>query len=278
MPLIVTVLLIILASLVGLCVLLLLLYLLVFIRLSTRRPPDETLLVDYAHRGLHGGGVPENSLAAFRLAVEVGYGIELDVQLSRDGEVMVFHDYTLARMTGHDGKLSDHNADELATLRLADTAEHIPTLAEVLALVDGQVPLLVELKGESFNTALAPKVAAMLAAYRGRYCIESFNPLLLRKMRQLLPDALAGLLYTNVIREKKCYSALHITIALMTFNFLCHPRFIAYNEVDRNAIPVKLATRFYHAPRFVWTVRSREAFDIAHTLGEYAIFEKLDRD
>ena len=261
-------------SLLGLLIVLLLIYLLLLVRPRAKQPRDSRLLCDYAHRGLHGEGIPENSLAAFEKACSEGFGIELDVQLSSDGEVMVFHDYTLVRMTGVEKKLCELTADELSALHLADTEERIPTLRDVLALVDGRVPILVELKGESGNTSLCPKVAELLLAYEGPYCIESFNPLLLRAMRKELPDVFYGLLYTNVCREKKKYSALNCLLSVMAFNILAKPNFIAYNEEYRDAICVRLATQFYRASRFVWTVRSKENLDLAHRLSEYPIFEK----
>ena len=134
-------------GILSFAVLLVALYLLVLIRPPKKTKPTEVLLCDYAHRGLHKEGVPENSLAAFEDACRAGFGIELDVQLSHDGEVMVFHDYTLIRMTGCDKKLCELDAKELMTLTLAGTDQTIPTLKQVLALVDGRVPLLVELKG-----------------------------------------------------------------------------------------------------------------------------------
>lgn len=270
--------LIVLASLAGAFVLLLLVYVLVLVRPRAKQPKDARLLCDYAHRGLHGDGVPENSLAAFEKACASGFGIELDVQLSRDGEVMVFHDYTLVRMTGEEKKLCELSADELQTLRLTDTEEKIPTLREVLSLVDGRVPLLVELKGENGDTSLCPKVAELLSEYRGPYCIESFNPLLLRAMRKQMPDAYYGLLYTNLWREKKGNkkrSVLDFLLSRMAFCFLAKPNFIAYNEKYREVLPVKLTTKFYRAPRFVWTVRSEENVALAHRLSEHPIFEKI---
>ncbi len=277
MPTFLLVLSVTLGAIATLLLLLFLLYLFVLVRPRGKAPADKALSCDYAHRGLHGDGVPENSLAAFSAACEAGYGIELDVQLSSDGEIMVFHDYTLARMTGDSRKLSDVSAAELAALKLAGIDEHIPTFSEVLATVDGRVPLLVELKGESADTTLCPKVAEMLKNYDGSYCIESFNPILLRAVEKQLPDAYCGLLYTNVVRDKRRHDPLHIIIATMSLNRLCKPHFIAFNEIDRHAIPVKLATHFYRTPKFVWTVRGREAIDRAHACGEQAIFEYPDR-
>ena len=116
-----TALIITLSSILSLALLLFLLYILLFVRPRARRPKNESLLCDYAHRGLHGRGVPENSLKAFELACEAGKGIELDVQLSRDGEVMVFHDYNLKRMTGRDSLLSDMDAEELKQMLAVKT-------------------------------------------------------------------------------------------------------------------------------------------------------------
>lgn len=264
-----------LSSLVFLTLILSILYLFVLIRPRARKTQNESLLCDYAHRGLHGNGVPENSLQAFELACTNGYGIEFDVQLSRDGTVMVFHDYTLLRMTGVDKKLCALDANELCSLSLDSTEEKIPTFEQVLALVDGRVPLLVELKGESLDTALCRKVAEQLREYKGDYCIESFNPLLIKNMKKYIPDAYCGLLYTNVCRDKNKKTLLNIFISGMVFNFLARPDFIAYNKLDRDSFFIKITTKFYHATKFVWTVRNAEELVTAHELGEYPIFEDV---
>ena len=150
-------------SLISLALLLALILLAVLVFPRKTVKPSDALLCDYAHRGLHGRGVPENSPEAFELACRAGYGIELDVQLSADGEVMVFHDYTLIRMTGKEGKLCERTAAELGAICLGESDQTIPTFAQVLALVNGRVPLLVELKGESTDSSLCPKVAELLA-------------------------------------------------------------------------------------------------------------------
>ena len=264
---------IILSGFVAAFAVLLLLYLFVLVRPAAKMPSDERLLCDYAHRGLHGNGVPENSLEAFRLAVEGGYGIELDIQLSKDREVMVFHDYTLSRMTGREGKLSEFTADELSKLSLAGTDEYIPKLREVLRLVDGKVPLLVELKGEDFNTELCDKAAELLSKYGGPYCVESFNPILLGRMAKLLPDVYRGILFTNVVKDKKRAAPLNLIVSCMASNVLARPNFIACNEVYRNSPAAKICTGFYKAKCFTWTHKTRESYDKAKRNGEYAIFE-----
>ena len=263
-------------SLVALAVILIAVYLLVLIRPTKRTKPSKALLCDYAHRGLHNGkDAPENSLAAFEAACRAGYGIELDVQLSRDGTVMVFHDYTLVRMTGCDKKLCELDAEELTALTLGESDQKIPTFAEVLSLVDGRVPLLVELKGESFDTALCEKVANMLRAYQGIYCVESFNPLLIGNMKKQMPEVFCGLLYTNVCRDKKKKSALNIALTAMALNVVAKPDFIAFNKADRDSLPVKITTKLFGAPKFVWTVNKQEELDTAHKNGELPIFENI---
>ena len=265
----------VLCILLALAVLLFVLYIFVFIRPRGRAPQKKSFLCDYAHRGLHNDEIPENSLAAFEAACRAGHGIELDIQLSKDGEVMVFHDYTLIRMTGQEGKVCDYTAAELKAISLKGTDQTVPTFAEVLALVNGRVPILVELKGEDLNAALCPKAAALLRKYKGDYCIESFNPLLIRSMRRELPDAWYGQLYTNVCKEKKKVTVLNVLLTLMAFNFLARPDFIAYNYVYRDTLPVRLTTKVYTAPKFIWTVRDKSELNRAHDLGECPIFEKI---
>ena len=269
-------------SLLSLAAVVFIVYLLFLVRPRGKAPEDKALLCDYAHRGLHGNGVPENSLEAFELACQAGYGIELDIQLSADGEVMVFHDGTLNRMTGVDKNLCELTAAELSGLQLAGTEHKIPTLREVLALVDGRVPLLVELKGGTLDTTLCKKAFEVLKDYKGSFCLESFNPWLVKGIKELMPDRFCGLLYSNMVRDKKRLgkkvTALDVIISVMALTFVCKPHFIAYNEEDRNSFPVRLTTEFYKAPKFIWTVTSKTAVNRAHALGECPIFEKIDRE
>lgn len=145
--------------------------------------PQSLLARPITHRGLHGQapGHPENSLPAFKAAIAHGFGIELDLQLSRDGEAMVFHDYSLERLTDTRGPVAQRSARELGAIALKGASTHIPTLREVLALVAGRAPLLIELKDQ--DGALGPNVgrleaatAAALADYEGEAALMSFNP------------------------------------------------------------------------------------------------------
>jgi len=251
-------------------------------RLKTKKSPDRSPFhVSYAHRGLHGGGVPENSLAAFSAAVDAGYGIELDLQLSRDGEVMVFHDYNLERMTGRNALLTDLDADELRTLTLKDTAEKIPLLYEVLALVNGKIPLLIELKGESAtDMRLCEAAERILAAYEGPWCVESFNPMQLAWWKKHRPDVVRGQLVTNLIQKKDgSYSKNPIDYLLtsMTLNVCSRPDFIAADGRMQN-LSVTICKKLFGADQFVWTVKGKQSQQSVRENEQYPIFEYLPSD
>lgn len=227
----------------------------------------------YAHRGLYGGGIPENSLPAFRLAAERGLAIELDVQLSLDGQVMVFHDYTLGRMCGVDGRLAEMPCEALRRMRLEGTEYGIPTLSEVLEAVGGRVPLLVELKGESGETALCPRVAELLDGYDGPWCVESFNPLLLRWFYKNRPSAVRGLLVTDLLKEKrKGNLLLNFLLTAQCLSFLCRPMFLAWDRKYGHGRALRRNLR-RGLTSFVYTVRDEGEYRTLLEKGNYPIFE-----
>ena len=143
--------------------------------------PERMPKVYYAHRGLHDNDseAPENTLAAFRLAVEKGYGIELDVQVTRDGRAVVAHDYNLQRICGVDKDIDAVTYEELKKYPILNSQETVPLFADVLELVNGQVPLIVELKCKNRKSLVCEMADSLLKDYKGIYCIESFNPAVL---------------------------------------------------------------------------------------------------
>lgn len=160
--------------------------------------PRAFLDTPIAHRGLHGPGVPENSLAAAEAAIAAGYGIEMDIQPAAGHLPMVFHDYDLARLAGDEAFLADCDAEALAGKRLLDSDQTIPTLAEMLRLVSGKVPLLIEIKDQ--DGRLGPQigevhrhVADQIRAYQGPVALMSFNPHVVRALAELLPETPVGL-------------------------------------------------------------------------------------
>jgi hypothetical protein len=212
----------------------------------------------YAHRGLHDKAIPENSLAAFAAAARAGYGIELDVQLSRDGVAMVFHDATLARVCGLEGKVADYTAAELQKMPLCGMAEHtIPTLADVLRTVDGRVPLLVEIKGYVQVAPVCEATVALLDTYKGAYLIESFTPCVVHWFKKNRPAVIRGQLSSRLFRKGKRTLG-NLIVQSLCCNFIAKPDFIAFCYEDRGLLSFRLATRFYRAWSMAWTVKGTE--------------------
>ena len=208
----------------------------------------------FAHRGLHSEdkSVPENSLEAFRLAAAAGYGVELDVQLTKDGQVVVFHDDTLTRVCGVNARVDEKTYNELRLLRLCGTEQRIPLLTEALAVIRGKGPLIVELKNGRRNRELCEKTYAILSDYEGQVCIESFNPMIVRWFRFHARDLVRGQLATTV----KDYgdSTSKPTAFLLSrclLNFLSRPQFIAY-KIGYRPPSVRLAEHL-GAMRVGWT-------------------------
>ena len=227
---------------------------------ATQRQKAAFVGRNFAHRGLHSEdrSVPENSLEAFRLAGRAGYGAELDARLTKDGQVVVFHDDTLERMCGVPGRVDEKSYDELRLLTLCGTNQRIPLLTEALEVFGGRGPLIVELKSGSRNRELCEKVNAILAAYPGQVCIESFNPFIVRWFRFHAKDLLRGQLATTV----KDYgnSVSKPTAFLMSrclFNFLARPQFIAY-RIGRRPLSVRFAEAL-GAMRVGWTAHNDRA-------------------
>ena len=178
---------------------------------------------NYAHRGLHkiDKSIPENSLPAFEAAARIGYGVELDVHLTLDDELVVFHDDDLKRVCGVEGKAEEKTLAELRQYRLCGTEYGIPTLAEVLAAIDGRCPMIVELKRGSRNRELCRRSYEMLKNYKGHWCMESFDPRMVFWFRVHAPEVLRGQLSTRMSSLKKSTNRVQAFILSRLFtNFL----------------------------------------------------------
>ena len=233
----------------------------------------------YAHRGFHQEpDAPENSLAAFRLAVEHGYGAELDVHLLSDGNLAVLHDSRLKRMTGQDGVVEALREDQLADYRLGKSSEGIPTLSQVLQVVDGRVPLIIELKPyEGNDERLCERVFEELDHYQGLFCVECFYPQPLYWLKQHRPDIIRGQLSMNYFKEKKdlTLTCSIIGTGLLT-NFLAAPDFIAYKFVHRRQLSNQLCLRLWKLRGAAWTIHTKEELAQARREGCWPIFENFD--
>ena len=208
---------------------------------------------NFAHRGLHriDKSTPENSAAAFEHASRIGYGSELDVHLTADGELVVFHDDDTKRLCGVEGRVSDMSLAGLKELRLAGTEHRIPTLAEALAAAKG-APLIVELKRGARNAELCRKVYEQMQSYPGPWCVESFDPRIVMWFRFHAPEVLRGQLSTRFGSLRKSSGAVSaFLLSRCMLNFLSRPQFIAY-EIGRKPLTVRLCEAL-GAMKVAWT-------------------------
>ena len=240
-----------------------------------RSPPPEPRKVgwigghDYAHRGLHGPGVPENSRAAFAAAIAGGFGIELDVQRSSEGAPVVFHDDTLDRMTGESGPVSKRSTVQLAGITLSGTGETIPSLRQVLAEIGGRVPVLIEIKSDRDSRVSAQCLAVrrVLEGYTGPHAVMSFDPRVSRWYWQHSPHTVRGL----VVSEGED-RALPGKLRRRRMLWHARPDFLAYDVRD---LPSGFASaqRRRGLPVVTWTVRDAEHRERAEEHADAAVFE-----
>ncbi|MFC3084643.1 glycerophosphodiester phosphodiesterase family protein [Tabrizicola soli] len=243
--------------------------------------PESFLRLPIAHRALHdrAAGRIENSPAAIRAAVAAGYAIEVDLQLSRDGVAMVFHDEELDRLTGETGPVNARSAEELGRIRLKDAADTIPTLAQVLALIDGRVPLLVELKDQTLamgptDGRLEAATAQALTGYRGDVAVMSFNPHSIAHMARLAPQLPRGITTSAYDPEDwaplppaTCDRLRAIPDYAPTLS-----SFISHEAADL-ARPRVAELKAQGAAILCWTIRSPEAEAKAREIAQNVTFE-----
>ena len=232
---------------------------------------------NYAHRGLHNSEKPENSMAAFRAALEGGYGIELDVHLMKDGNLAVIHDSSLKRTAGADVKIEDLTLADLENYRLGGTDEKIPLFSQVLELFEGKAPLIVELKTAGDNhAALSDAACKMLDSYNCTYCIESFDPRCIIWLRKHRPRIVRGQLSENWLKSKtKLPWILKLVMTCHISNIATCPDFIAYNYKHRKAFGTDICRKLWGVQGVSWTIRTKEDFDIAVREGWIPIFENF---
>lgn len=230
----------------------------------------------YAHRGLHNEAIPENSMAAFKAALDHGYGIELDVHLLKDGHLAVIHDHSLLRTAGVDVEIEDLTADDLENYRLGQTEEKIPLFQDVLAMWGGKTPLIIELKSRKNNYAdLTEAAVAAMKGCTGAWCMESFDPRCLRHLKKHYPNITRGQLSEDFIHNPKVSApfVLKLLMTLLVTNFLTNPDFVAYEFEDRKVLSLQLCRKLWRLPMVAWTLKTQEEFDLAMEDGCIPIFE-----
>lgn len=229
----------------------------------------------YAHRGLHDNksDAPENSLLAFQRAVDSGYGIELDVQLTKDEVMVVFHDDFLERVCGVEGKVNDYTYSELLEMNLLKTEQKIPTFQMVLDLVDGKVPLIVEIKMSDANKRVCEVLDHLLQEYRGDYCVESFNPLAVRWYKKHNANVIRGQLSSALNQESGKKSIVYFLVEHLLTNELTRPDFIAYNHLFKKRLGRLVCKNVFRCVGVTWTIKSQEELDRAKKDFDIFIFE-----
>ena len=238
------------------------------------RIPDDSFLktLPIAHRGLHDAkkGIPENSCAAFENARLCGYAAETDVRFTKDGKLVAFHDDDLERMTGERAKVIDRTYAELCKLRLDGTSEKIPLFSELLELIDGKIPLLIEIKNQPERKDIVQETLRTLSGYRGEFALQTFHPLYLLQIKRLAPHILRGQLGTFIPK----FSPQNHVVKNMSLNFLTSPDFISYNIEN---LPFSKARR-KDTLLLSWTVRDHETLQKAQKYADNIIFEDVRPD
>ncbi|MCR5398552.1 MAG: glycerophosphodiester phosphodiesterase [Lachnospiraceae bacterium] len=228
----------------------------------------------YAHRGLHQPGVPENSMAAFKLAVEGGYGVELDVQFTKDHHIVVFHDANLKRMCGVNKRVRDCTYEELQGYRLQDTDQTIPLFTDVLEVL-GETTLICEIKNHNGNrnNRLCRETYEALCRYKGKYCIESFSPFLVGWFRNNHPEVIRGQLSCAMKDEGGLGYVARLALSQLFINCISRPDFIAYRHQDYRQPGFYICSKLYHPLLVAWTARGNEEQNEAWKRFDAVIFE-----
>lgn len=239
---------------------------------------EELRKWNYAHRGLHNATRPENSMAAFRAALDKGYGIELDVHLMKDGNLAVIHDSSLKRTAGADVRIEDLTTGDLEKYHLNGTGETIPEFRQVLDLFAGKAPLIVELKPFGSNyAALTEAACRMLEDYQGPFCLESFDPRCILWLRNHRPELIRGQLTENYFQSKSTLPGiLKFILANQLENFLTLPDFVAYRYADRKNFGNWIVRKLWRIQGVSWTLRTPEEQETAVSEGWIPIFENYE--
>lgn len=237
---------------------------------------DWYLKYPIAHRGLHSGKeIPENSISSFKACIEAKLPIELDVHIMTDGTALVFHDDSFERMTGYEREMYLSSYDDVKDLKLLDSEERIPTLEDVLTLVNGQVPLVIELKCLKHDGRLEHQVYNLLKEYEGPYCIQSFNPFTLLWFKRYAPEVVRGMI-SGSLHNSTVSLWRKVIIRSMVFAFLIKPHYIAF-EWDKFWYPSMWVVRiFTRIPIIAWCIKNKNQQAIMKSKTSNIIFEDFD--
>lgn len=227
----------------------------------------------FSHRGLftQDQKIPENSLVAFRHSLQAGYGIELDIVLSSDDQIMVFHDDDLVRACSVHKNINECRYEELKSLTLFNTQETIPTLTEVLDVVQGKVPLMIELKTTTQRKRIVTKLKHCLESYQGPYTCVSFDPLIVLELKKMMPSVLRGQLMEPSLKKKNFSLAKRLILHFGLLNGMTRPDYLSVHVHHRN-ITYRI-NRWLKGFGVVWPVNSKELEKTCQNDCDMIIFE-----
>ena len=229
----------------------------------------------FAHRGLHGKGICENSMTAFRRAADAGFGIELDVRLTKDGYPVVFHDDDLKRLCGTEKSVHEMTWAQLQMLSLPD-GQKIPLFSQVLETAAGRTPLLVEIKSVKIgHTDVSQKVLELLKDYTGPYAVQSFDPFQLRYFRKHAAQVIRGQLARKYPGGSGMSfgSVAERLAGNLVFNCIGRPDYVAYQHTDTGKLCCRMIRRLFKAPFAVWTVCTEAEEEKVKDICDVIIFE-----
>lgn len=228
---------------------------------KNKKEISDLFQVLFAHRGLYtpDQSPPENSIPSFRAARDRGYGIEFDLILTKDGKVIVFHDEYLMRACKVQGRVEDYTYEELQKFRLFGTKETIPLFVDVLECINGKVFLLIEFKSTSRYRELCQAAATLLDDYPGKFCIESFNPIMVKWFYKNRPGYIRGQLSMGIQGYRAFPYFERFILSCFLTNILCRPHFVAYRHEDSHKRTVSLKLfRLLGGSLVGWTVSKKE--------------------
>ena len=231
-----------------------------------------------AHRGLFNNkDIPENSLIAFKRAVENNYGIELDVQITTDKKLVVFHDASLKRMCGIDKKLTDCSYNELLTYNLLNTNEKIPLFKDVLDVLNKDTPLIVEIKAEGPCLETCEEAVKMLKSFDRNYTMESFNPIVVNYLKKNHPEIIRGQLANNMLKDKgnKTNIIVKFICTYMLENFITKPDYIAYDVNNTSNLSFRIISKLYKGECVAWTIKNDKQLALAKNYYQQYIFDSF---
>lgn len=230
---------------------------------------------NYAHRGLHNESYPENTLVAYQNAIDHGYGFEFDVQRTKDDVLVIMHDFNLKRACNVDKLIIDLTYDELKDLKVFGSKYHIPLFKEVLELVNGKVPLVIEFKQNDNNTKTCDLAAPFLDNYHGQFCVESFHPLAVKWFKDKRPDWIRGQLSADFTKDDTKSVFLSFMLENLLFSVLNRPDFVAYDVKDIKMFSFRVYRDILKGQTALWTIQDQATFIKYKDNHDLMIFENF---